>query len=177
MHKKITFITGGVRSGKSQFALELARGMPGPKAYLATAQALDEEMAERIQKHKDTRPEGWQTLEEPLEIAKVVESRGSEFNVILLDCLTLWISNALMAGWDGARILAEGERFLQLARAARSSLILVSNEVGWGIVPEYPSARLFRDLSGSIHQKIAREADEVFFMICGLAQRIKGSKM
>jgi adenosylcobinamide kinase / adenosylcobinamide-phosphate guanylyltransferase len=174
MDKKIIFITGGVRSGKSQFALELVRSMPGLKAYLATAQALDSEMAERIQKHRESRPSDWRTVEEPLEIANAIQEHGNRYSAILLDCLTLWLSNTLMAGWQSEKILAETERLLQFARASRSSLIMVSNEVGWGIVPEHPSARLFRDLSGSMHQKIAREADEVYFMICGLPQKIKG---
>jgi adenosylcobinamide kinase/adenosylcobinamide-phosphate guanylyltransferase len=173
MDKKIIFITGGVRSGKSQFALELARSISGPKVYLATAQALDAEMAERIRKHKESRPSDWETVEEPLEISKAVREQGSRFRAILLDCLTLWLSNALMAGWGEEKILAQTEELLHSARASRSSLIVVSNEVGSGIVPEHPSARLFRDLSGSIHQKIAREADEVYFMICGLPQKIK----
>ncbi len=174
MDKKIIFIVGGVRSGKSRFAVELVRALPGPKAYLATAQALDKEMSERIRKHKASRPAGWHTLEEPLEIAGAIENHGDGLGAILLDCVTLWLSNTLMAGWSEDKILAETERLLRLARASRSSLVIVSNEVGWGIVPEHPAARLFRDLSGSIHQKIAREADEVYFMICGLPQKIKG---
>ncbi len=173
MPKKIIFITGGVRSGKSQFALELARGICGPKAFLATAQALDEEMAQRIRNHKQSRPKDWQTLEEPLEVAQVLQDHGDDFRLMLLDCLTLWISNCLMAGWEDQKILAETERLLRLSRQVRCSLIFVSNEVGWGIVPDNPSARVFRDLSGSVHQKMAREADEVYFMICGLPQKIK----
>jgi adenosylcobinamide kinase/adenosylcobinamide-phosphate guanylyltransferase len=174
MNKKIIFITGGARSGKSRFAEELARQFLKPKAYLATAQALDVEMAERIRRHRENRPGDWQTLEEPIKVAGCVEKEGARFNLILLDCLTLWVSNLMMAGWAEAKILEEGSRLLDACRQAQSSLILVGNEVGMGIVPENAQARLFRDLSGFIQQKVAREADEVYFMVSGIAQRIKG---
>jgi adenosylcobinamide kinase/adenosylcobinamide-phosphate guanylyltransferase len=174
MNKKIIFITGGARSGKSRFAEELARQFPGAKAYLATAQGLDEEMAERIRRHREDRPSGWQTLEEPFKVADRISKEGNHFDLILLDCLTLWISNLLMAGWNEAKILEEGNRLLEVSRQAKCSLILVGNEVGMGIVPENPQARLFRDLSGFIQQRAAREADEVFFMVSGIAQKIKG---
>ncbi len=176
MDKKLIFITGGARSGKSDFALELAQRFPGRKAYLATAQALDEEMAERIQKHKRNRPQDWQTLEEPLQVAKVLKERTDHFSVILLDCLTLWISNAMMAKWDPTKILREANRLLKVCQGTKCSLIIVSNEVGLGIVPDNPSARIFRDLSGSIHQKVARQADEVYFMVNGLPLQLKNAK-
>jgi adenosylcobinamide kinase/adenosylcobinamide-phosphate guanylyltransferase len=172
--KRIVFITGGARSGKSRFAEELARQFPGAKAYLATAQGLDEEMSDRIRRHRENRPADWQTLEEPLKVADCISKEGNRFDLILLDCLTLWISNLLMAGWNEAKILGEGNRLLEVSRRAKCSLILVGNEVGMGIVPENSQARLFRDLSGFIQQKAAREADEVYFMVSGLAQRIKG---
>ncbi len=175
MNKKIIFITGGARSGKSRFAEELAGQFLGPKAYLATAQALDEEMAERIRRHRENRPGDWQTLEEPIKVAVCIEEAGPRFDLILLDCLTLWISNLMMAGWEGAKILEEANHLLRACRQARGSLILVGNEVGMGIVPENDQARLFRDLSGFIQQKVAREADEVYFMVSGLPVRIKGS--
>jgi len=174
MNKKIIFITGGARSGKSRFAGELARQFPGAKAYLATAQGLDEEMAERIRRHRENRAAAWQTLEEPLKVADRIWKEGNGFDLILLDCLTLWISNLLMAGWEEAMILKEGNRLLDACRRAKCSLILVGNEVGMGIVPENAQARLFRDLSGFIQQRAAREADEVYFMVSGIAQRIKG---
>jgi adenosylcobinamide kinase / adenosylcobinamide-phosphate guanylyltransferase len=173
--KRIVFIIGGARSGKSQFALEMARIFPGPKAYLATAQPLDEEMSDRIRRHRESRGKDWETLEEPLNIAGVLDERGSQFDLILLDCLTLWLSNAMMAGWTEEKVLSETDRFLRAARGARSSLLIVSNEVGLGIVPDNPAARTFRDWSGWIHQKVAREADEVYFLLCGIAQRIKGN--
>ena len=176
MRKKIIFITGGVRSGKSQFALELARNFPGPKAYLATAQPLDREMAERIRRHKRNRPKDWQTLEEPLRVSAILKEKGDQFSLILIDCLTLWISNGLMANWTEKKFLQETDRLCKACRDARGSLIIVSNEVGMGIVPDNPSARMFRDLSGLIHQKVSQQADEVYFMVSGLPLQLKKRK-
>jgi len=173
MNKKIIFITGGARSGKSHFAQDLARGFSGPKAYLATAQAFDEEMAERIRQHKKNRPVDWQTLEEPLAVPGCLERNGDRFGLILLDCLTLWISNLLME-WREEKILQEADRLVKVCQGVRCSLIIVGNEVGMGIVPENPQARLFRDLSGLIQQKIAKVANEVYFLVSGIAQKIKG---
>jgi len=174
MNKKIIFITGGARSGKSRFAQQIAKTFSGPKAYLATAQALDAEMKGRISRHKKSRPKAWRTLEEPVRIAEVLQSEGGNCSLILLDCLTLWLSNLMMAGWGERKILGAADRFLRAAREAPCSLILVSNEVGMGIVPENPTARMFRDLSGLIHQKVAREADEVYFLMGGLPWKMKG---
>jgi adenosylcobinamide kinase / adenosylcobinamide-phosphate guanylyltransferase len=174
MNKKIIFITGGARSGKSRFAEEMSRNISGPKAYLATAQALDEEMAERIRRHRERRPPDWETLEEPLRVPECIEGHGDFFELILLDCLTLWISNLMMAGQSEENILGAGDRLVQACRRVNGSVILVGNEVGMGIVPENAQARIFRDLSGLIQQKIALAADEVFFMVSGLPQKIKG---
>jgi adenosylcobinamide kinase/adenosylcobinamide-phosphate guanylyltransferase len=174
MNKKIIFITGGARSGKSQYAQELASKFPGPKIYLATAQPLDEEMAERILRHKKSRPGDWQTLEEPFRVAEAIRKNGDHSSLILLDCLTLWISNLMMADWSEEKILAEADRLLQACQVVKCSLVIVGNEVGMGIVPDNLQARIFRDLSGLIQQKIARKADEVYFMVCGLPQKIKG---
>ena len=172
--KRIIFITGGARSGKSRFAEELARQFQGSRAYLATAQALDEEMAERISRHQKNRAADWQTLEEPLNAPDRIEAEGNRFDLILLDCLTLWVSNLMMTGRKEEEILGEGDRLVQACRGARGSIILVGNEVGLGIVPDNAQARMFRDLSGLIQQKVAREADEVYFLVSGIAQRIKG---
>jgi len=175
MPKKIIFITGAARSGKSQFALGIAQDFPGPKAYLATAQALDEEMTERIRRHIWARGPHWRTLEEPLRITEVIQEHGDRFGLILLDCLTLWLSNALMAGWNEETVMVETDRFLQAARRVSGNLILVGNEVGWGIVSENALARAFRDISGRIQQKVAKEADEVYLIVCGIPQKIKGA--
>jgi len=177
IQKKIIFITGGVRSGKSQFALELAQKFPGPKAYLATAQALDREMAERIRRHKRNRPRDWQSLVEALWVSVILKEKGDHFGLILIDCLTLWVSNGLMAHWTEKKFLQEAERLRKTCREARCSLIIVSNEVGLGIVPDNPSARMFRDLSGLIHQKVAQQADEVYFMVAGIPLQLKNRIM
>ena len=175
-NKKIIFITGGARSGKSHFALELARKFPGPKAYLATAQPLDREMAERIRRHRRNRPKDWQTIEEPLRVSEILKEKGDHFSLILIDCLTLWISNGLMAHWTEKKFLQEADRLRKVCRDTRCSLIIVSNEVGLGIVPDNPSARMFRDLSGLIHQKVSQQADEVYFMVSGLPLQLKKRK-
>ncbi len=174
MDKKIIFITGGARSGKSRFAQELGRNFPGPWAYLATAQPLDREMAERILHHKQSRSADWHTLEEPLRVAEMLRKNGDRFGLILLDCLTLWISNLMMEGRSEENIIGNADLLIQAGRATECSLIFVGNEVGMGIVPENPQARTFRDLSGLVQQKIAREADEVYLMVSGLPQKIKG---
>jgi adenosylcobinamide kinase / adenosylcobinamide-phosphate guanylyltransferase len=174
MKRKIIFVTGGVRSGKSRFAQEIAKKFPGPKAYLATAQALDEEMQKRINRHRKSRPRDWMTLEEPVHIPEVIQREGKRFDIILLDCLTLWLSNLMTAGWSERKILAETDRLLRAARTSSASFIFVSNEVGLGIVPENPAGRFFRDVSGMIHQRVARVADEVYFLVCGLPRKIKG---
>jgi adenosylcobinamide kinase / adenosylcobinamide-phosphate guanylyltransferase len=174
MDKKIIFITGGARSGKSHFAQELAGEFPGRKVFLATAQALDEEMKGRIERHRSLRSAAWVTLEEPIRIVEAIRNQGDRMDLILLDCLTLWISNLMMAEWSEERILAEGDRLLEISKKVSASIILVTNEVGLGIVPDNPMARLFRDLSGFLNQKMARNADEVHFLISGLPQKIKG---
>lgn len=173
MEKKIIFITGAVRSGKSQFALEIGKKFLGPKAYLATAQALDEEMTQRIKRHKASRSWEWETIEEPMQIVKTIKERGDEFGLMLIDCLTLWISNLLLAGWTAEKILNETDELLKACGQTGCSFIMVSNEVGWGIVPDNEAARCFRDIAGMVHQKMAQEADEVYLMVCGLPQILK----
>lgn len=175
IEKKIIFITGGARSGKSQFAQELALKFPGPKAYLATAQPLDEEMAARILRHKKNRPGDWQTIEEPVQATEAIIKNGDRFNLILLDCLTLLISNLMMAEWNEENILAEADRLLKAGQAVKCSLVIVGNEVGMGIVPDNPQARIFRDLSGLIQQRFARGANEIYFMVSGIPQKLKGA--
>jgi len=173
MPNKITFITGGARSGKSAFAEGLALRLPGRRAYLATAQALDAEMLARIEHHRRRRGDAWDTFEEPLAVAELVRKLNGRYDVLLLDCLTLWLSNVI------ARVATDGdvaERVEDLAAAigtyAGASLI-VSNEVGLGIVPENPLARRFRDLAGFLNQRIARAADEAYLMASGIPVKIK----
>ncbi len=166
----VTFIIGGARSGKSRFALELAASLPGKKAYLATAQAYDREMAERIAKHRAERSSNWTTFEEPLAIPALVEKTAQDYEVLLLDCLTLWLSNLLLAEKD---LAAEVNSLLSAISAVSGSLFIVSNEVGQGIVPDNALARRFRDLSGQVNQAVAAAAQEAYLIAAGIPLKIK----
>jgi adenosylcobinamide kinase / adenosylcobinamide-phosphate guanylyltransferase len=170
--KKTVFITGGARSGKSSFALNRASGIHGKKAYIATAEALDEEMLKRIEDHREQRGKGWDTFEEPLRIAETINRVGDRYDTIVLDCLTLWLSNVLHANLN---IEAEIESLIASLRSHQTSVFIVSNEVGMGIVPENEMARKFRDMAGLLNQKIAAAADEVYIVVSGIPLRIKGT--
>jgi len=170
--KRIVFITGGARSGKSRFALEEALRVPGRKAFIATAEESDDEMRERIKRHKQDRGEGWETYEEPLMIADVLGKMEGQYGVIVIDCLTLWLANLIMSGLDEEK---ETGRLVAVLRAVKkSTLFVVSNEVGMGIVPENELARKFRDAAGRLHQRIAGVADEVYVTFSGIPMKIKG---
>jgi adenosylcobinamide kinase/adenosylcobinamide-phosphate guanylyltransferase len=172
--KKITFITGGARSGKSSFALKQASRIAGKKAYIATAEALDEEMRKRIEDHREQRGREWDTFEEPLMIAEVINKIGDRYDTLVLDCLTLWLSNIMHSNLI---IEAEIERLISslLSNHTSTSIFIVSNEVGMGIVPENEMARKFRDMAGLLNQKVAGAADEVYIVIAGIPLRIKGT--
>ncbi|MBI5681996.1 MAG: bifunctional adenosylcobinamide kinase/adenosylcobinamide-phosphate guanylyltransferase [Deltaproteobacteria bacterium] len=177
------FILGGCRSGKSVFALKLAESMKGKKAYLATGEPLDDEMTERIKRHKKERGRVWTAIEEPVNIIDVIK-KNEKYDVILLDCLTLWISN-LMHEKTGARgekhafhgqgasIEKTIEKFISVCKKTKYNLIIVSNEVGLGIVPDNPLARQFRDMAGYTNQNLAKTADEVYFLVSGIPMRLK----
>lgn len=178
---KIVFITGGARSGKSRFALERANSINGKKVYIATAEPLDEEMRERINMHQEERGGEWLTIEEPLKISGLLRELKGECDVLLLDCLTLWLSN-LMGAHKEDSLRGEVEEFIKALRDFRdlsrdlqpSALFIVSNEVGMGIVPENEVARRFRDLAGLLNQKVAGIADEVYLLVSGIPVKIKG---
>ncbi len=173
MAEKITFILGGVRSGKSRYAVNLS-GKDGKKiAFLATCEALDDEMEERIARHKQERPKNWVTFEEPRKIAAVVKKISRRFDVVLVDCLTLWVSNCLLSGMRAEEIEREIKAVLTAAQNGRARVILVSNEVGLGIVPDNKLARDFRDLAGRVNQIVAKKADAVIFMVAGIPVKIK----
>ncbi len=173
MAGKIYFITGGARSGKSAYAEKLAHGLTGKRAYIATAQALDAEMAARIEKHRKDRGDTWDTYEEPLAVAELLRKLSSRYQVALLDCLTLWLSN-VMAHTDGdGAVLSRVEDLVQAITGFEGMCIVVSNEVGLGIVPDNPLARKFRDFAGMLNQKVAQAADEVYFTAAGIPVRIK----
>jgi adenosylcobinamide kinase/adenosylcobinamide-phosphate guanylyltransferase len=166
----ITFVTGGARSGKSSFALSASSDMQGRKAYIATAQALDIEMKGRIEKHKQERASAWDTFEEPLAVSKLMGEIGGKYDVVLIDCLTLWLSNLMM---NNADIEAEMESFISSAKSCGAELYIVSNEVGMGIVPDNEMARMFRDYAGIMNRLAAEAADRVYLLCAGIPVRIK----
>ncbi len=185
--RKLIFVTGGARSGKSSFALQKAMGIQGKRAYIATAEALDEEMIKRIERHRKDRKGEWDTYEEPLRIAKVIKEIKDKYNVIIIDCLTLWLANLMHAGQN---IESRIDNFISTVGAGLAlpdneekpkkggprpapTIFIVSNEVGMGIVPENEMARKFRDWAGILNQRIAHIADEVYMAVSGIPVRIK----
>jgi adenosylcobinamide kinase/adenosylcobinamide-phosphate guanylyltransferase len=163
---RLTLVLGGARSGKSRHAEMLIMRATPPWTYVATAQAFDREMRERIGKHRARRSSDWRTLEIPVDIADAVRSDAP----LLLDCATLWLSNAMLAGRD---IEVETDRLIAAMREAPGPLVVVSNEVGLGIVPETALGRDFRDAQGILNQRIAAVADYVVFMAAGLPLTLK----
>ena len=176
MDKRLILVTGGCRSGKSQFALDFANRHFRKKLYLATCEALDEEMAKRIEDHKKRRGSDWQTVEEPTKIADAMRQHGNNTEVILLDCITLWLSNLLLRQKSDHEIMSEVNQLVNTVAQSQTSFIFVSNEVGMGIVPVDPLGRRFRDLSGMANQKIAEAADRVVFMVSGIPTFLKGKE-
>ncbi|MBP2238322.1 adenosylcobinamide kinase/adenosylcobinamide-phosphate guanylyltransferase [Sinorhizobium kostiense] len=167
-----TLVLGGARSGKSGFAERLAEGSLLSMHYVATGRAFDEEMRDRIAHHQAARQgKGWTTHEEPLDLVGLLERIDAEERVILVDCLTLWVTNLMMEGLDMAAEFAALAAFLP---AARARLVFVSNEVGLGIVPENRMAREFRDHAGRLHQIVAEKSAEVYFVAAGLPLKMKG---
>lgn len=174
--KRVILITGGCRSGKSRFALDYANRHYLKKVYLATCEPLDEEMVRRIELHRKARGQEWQTIEEPIAVVDRVRQLGEKDQVILVDCITLWLSNLLMRWEDEAKIMKEVEQFLETVHKHPSSFIFVSNEVGMGIVPVEPIARRFRDLAGTVNQRIGEVADTVVLMVSGIPLFLKGKE-
>lgn len=175
---RIVFVTGGARSGKSSFAQHLAEQLGGTEVtFIATAEAHDDEMRERVQRHRYERPARWTTLEAPRETARALRTAAT--NVVLLDCLSLLVSNALLAHEPllaherEAAALAEVEALLEVAAARSGHLILVSNEVGSGVVPPYPLGRAFRDALGRANQRAAQAAHEAYLIVAGLPLTLK----
>jgi adenosylcobinamide kinase/adenosylcobinamide-phosphate guanylyltransferase len=173
---KIVLLIGGTRSGKSRLALEMAEAMEGPLCYIATAEARDEEMKQRIEAHRRQRSWRWKTIEEPLDLKGAIKRAAEEgFRVALVDCLTLWLSNLLERyGTEG--VWAQIDKTMDFFKDLNNRdmvLIIVTNEVGLGVVPENALARAFRDMAGSLNQALARLADEVHFVVAGLPMKIK----
>ena len=172
MMGEVTFILGGARSGKSSFALQLTQGCKGV-AFIATCQAWDLEMQQRIRRHKKSRPANWQTFEEAGDLAPLLKKICPKFEMVIIDCLTLWVSNLLLEGKKAAVIENEARQITACLKKTKCRGILVANEVGWGIVPENKLARDFRDIAGRVNQIVAADSDEVFFMVAGLHLRVK----
>lgn len=174
---RVALILGGTRSGKSRYALNLAEQRSGPRLYLATAEAGDAEMAERIARHRRERGEAWDTQEVPMELAEALAAAQGKYRVILIDCLTLWLSNLLVGGRGGAGLEAATARLLAVLRAGTTPVILVSNEVGWGIVPDNPLARQFRDEVGMLHQRLGEMADLLALVVAGAPLILKSPQL
>jgi adenosylcobinamide kinase / adenosylcobinamide-phosphate guanylyltransferase len=164
-------VLGGARSGKSTFAEKLVTTSGLGMHYVATGRAWDGEMQARIDEHRDRRGPDWQTHEEPLEVAACLKAIDAPDRVVLIDCLTLWITNLMMADRDMA---AEFQNLAEWLPQARARLVFVSNEVGLGIVPENRMARDFRDHAGRLHQLVAEKSAEVYFIAAGLPLKMKG---
>jgi adenosyl cobinamide kinase/adenosyl cobinamide phosphate guanylyltransferase len=181
----VSLITGGARAGKTAFALALARRHPGPVVYVATAEARDAEMAARIQRHRAERPPHWATVETPLSLAAAL-AHVPPTALVVLDCLTLWVSNLLLAWLPAAFSPQEGEAaaaaalgavddLLTWQQRAGNDLLVVSNEVGLGIVPADPLSRLYRDVLGRANQTVAAAATRVYLVVAGLALELRSA--
>lgn len=183
----LVLITGGARSGKSAHAVAVAQALAGPVLFLATGLPIDEEMAERIRRHRQMRPPGWATVEEPLQPARAIGTYASKGSVVVLDCVAVWLGNLLHhhLGESGPRgvhqaealrqrALAEADALCRLPDSRGLRLVVVTSEVGLGIVPETALSRLYRDLLGEVNQLLARRADRVIWMVAGIPVRIKG---
>ncbi len=166
----VTLVLGGARSGKSRFAEKLASEVEGPRAYVATAEARDEEMAARIKRHRDDRGDTWATYEEPWNIAELIRRISNDHPVILVDCLTLWLSNLMEQDLDPEEMV---DALLASSRGPGSNIIFVSNEVGLGIVPNNALARAFRDEAGRMNARLAEAANTVYFVAAGLPLKMK----
>ncbi len=168
-----TLVLGGCRSGKSGHALALARAMGPRRIFVATCVPRDDEMVERVERHRKERSDAWQTLEVPVDVAGVLEAHGAAADVILVDCLTLWLSNLLVETDDTAAIRRCIDDLAHAVRRTPCGVVLVSNEVGAGIVPENRLARHYRDLAGWTNQAVAAACDRVVWTVAGIPVTIK----
>jgi adenosylcobinamide kinase/adenosylcobinamide-phosphate guanylyltransferase len=172
---KIILILGGARSGKSAYAVESAKRHK-KVAFIATCQPLDKEMSRRIRLHQHNRPSHWSTFEESKDLAPLLSKITGKFDCLIIDCLTLWISNLILAGYTQEKILNKINAMMDILREEKAKAIIVSNEVGLGIVPANKLARNFRDIAGQVNKVVAKKGDEVFFTISGIPTMIKGKR-
>ena len=172
---RITLVLGGARSGKSRYGQKLA-AMAKRVTFIATAQAGDDEMTRKIARHRTERPVEWKTIEEPLRVADTLRVAEADTDLIIIDCLTFFASNQLLACGDDVRALeAACAELYESLRATPCAVVLISNEVGCGVVPEYELGRRFRDLAGEINQRVAEIADSVVLMVAGLPLKLKSA--
>ena len=172
MAQQIILVTGGARSGKSNYAELRAQVLGDRRFYVATAEAKDEEMAQRIAEHKKRRGSDWTTIEEPVELSSALLTQCEGADCALVDCLTIWLSNLLLRR-DAKFAAKKVEEFVAILTSVDFHLVLVTNEVGWGIVPDNLLARQFRDLAGWANQRIAAAASEVVLMVAGIPMIVK----
>lgn len=184
---RLVLILGGARSGKSAVAERMAGAVSGRVTFVATAEAGDQEMKRRIEAHRAARPASWHTVEEPLDLPGAVAMAAVDSDVVVVDCLTVWVSNRLCRQgepestpeWSGAverlesALRQDATRLVRLAGSSGATLLLVSNEVGWGLVPPNPLGRVYRDLLGMVNRLLAGEADQVLLMVAGLPVDVK----
>jgi len=170
---KILFVIGGIRSGKSRFALKLGEGMGERRVFIATGQALDTEMERRIRKHRSARSKSWTTYEEPIALSTILEKVNGQCDVIVVDCLSLWLSNLLHLELSEKELSMRIKAFIRSLKALKTPIILISNEVGLGVIPANPLARKFCDLAGMLHQQVAQVAHQVYSLASGIALELR----
>ena len=170
---ELILITGGARSGKSSFAVEFASRFSAHTIFIATAPPSDSEMKNRITLHRASRPSSWRTIEEQKDVASVLSEINSPQNVVIIDCLTLLVSNLLLDGKEEKEILNQVRAIADKGRTCNRVTIVVSNEVGWGVVPATKLGRRFRDTAGVANQIIAKRANQVWLLVCGIPHKLQ----
>jgi len=173
---QLVFVLGGASSGKSDVALQLAlngMGKTASCAFVATGEGLDEEMVAKIARHRLARSSAWVTAEVPIDLTGWIEKHGRQYRVIVVDCLTMWLSNHWERGSKELQIIRDMRTFLQAVKCMRARVVLVANELGMGVVPVDATSRRFRELAGAINRLVAGEADEAYLVVSGLSVRLK----
>jgi adenosylcobinamide kinase/adenosylcobinamide-phosphate guanylyltransferase len=174
MQESLVLITGGIKSGKSSRAQQLGEAIDGKRAFVATALPLDDEMQERIKKHQSERGDRWATFEEAKDIVQLLEDLSERFDVILIDCITLWLSNLLtIYNFDTSAIRQQSDELIVALNQRKAKIILVTNEVGMGIIPADSLSRSYQNLLGTVNRNISDAADAVYFMVSGIPVKIK----